>query len=1041
MDQRLPTILLRRVVPLGMLICQILACTQASAEPFTYESINITNVIAQNVSGTVTDETGSPLPGVNVIVKGTSAGTTTDSNGKYSLEVSPENILVFSFVGFNSVEIAVGSQTVINVSMTSDIKSLDEVVVTALGISRESASLPYSSQTIKTNELTEVRDANNFINSLQGKVANALITQSSGGVGSDARIVLRGNKSIQGSNSALIVVDGIPNSKGVNINPDDIESMSVMNGAAAAALYGSEAGNGVVLITTKKGKQEDVSISVNSGVTFERPFAMPDFQNTYGQGELGALNMNSGNSWGAKLDGQEYTNTQGFTRKYSAQKDNVKEFFNTGMNVTNSVSVSAGGSKAQAYLSYTNSNVKGIVPENTLKSNNVNLRLSTQMSKRLSADAKITYFSAVVDGMPRAGEGNTAVLDMYQIPRSMSLDDAKIYETTDAMGLPTPSAWPSTLSYRYQNPYWVVNYDKRSEDRSQIFGFLSAKYKITDWLDITGRANIDRTLVSAEQKTNQGTVSWAVNPGGFYATSVNTGSIDWYDVIVHGRNDFKESFNIDYSLGAIYQDKEFKQDDITSDGLNIANKFSHNFGTFPVVVSSGSHIQTQSLFALVNLSYKNSLFLESSIRNDWDSRLAAPHSFMYYSVGASGVISEMVALPDPISFMKLNLSYAEVGNGGQFGLLENTYSYTPGVAHGYIARNSTFSIPDLKPEIIKSKEVGFETKFAQNRYGFQLTFYRSNSINQLLTVSVPQGTGYSSRYINAGNIQNQGMELVLSANPVQKKDFNWSVNFNLAINRNKVIELADGLDVVYQGWFVDWGGLPQIKVGGSYGDLVATKWARDSQGNFMVADNGTPLNNYAIGEQPSLIGNFNPKATMGLTNTFAYKNLSLRLLIDGRVGGVIISGTEANLAYSGITSGTLPYRDGGLVLGGVNTEGEAVTTEISAQDFWQTVSQKRWSTGEFFTYDATSFRVREMSIGYTIPLSGAGTVKSIHLALVGRNLLWLYRGKSVLDIPGIGKRTMWLDPDVSIGSLNSFQGIEYGMSSTRSVGFNVNVTF
>ena len=993
------------------------------------------------VSGTITDEKGEPLPGVSVVEKNSSNGTVTDIEGSYRLTVNGSDALIFSFVGYKTLELVPGNREVIDIQMQLDETQLEAIVVTALGISRESRSLPYSTQSVSPKDLTEVRDPNNVINSLQGKVANALINQSSGGVGSEARIILRGNSSISGDNSALIVVDGVPNSRGVNINPDDIESMTLLNGAAAAALYGSQAGNGVVVITTKKGRSEGVSVNVNSSVTFNTPFSLPRFQNEYGQGSNGVLNSSTGENWGEKMNGQQYTNLQGETRSYSPQEDNVKDFFNTGVNASNSVNVSGGGEKAQGFLSYTNNDVSGIVPNNKLVSHNINLRLTTQISEKLSTDAKVTYFTSDVDGMLRATEGNTAVLNAYQIPRNVSIEDVKNFETTDAFGIATPAPYPSTLSYRYQNPYWITNYDRIHESRSQLFGYLSAKYQLTDWLSVKARANLDKSNIDADRKTNQGTGSWAQRPGGYFSQSYSINTIQWYDLMLEGSNDIGESFKVDYHIGGIYNDKKYSQDQLIANGLNVANKFSANFATTPVISSNSTHVQTQSIFGLVNFSYRNALFLDASLRNDWDSRLPSPHSYQYYSVGGSGIISELVSLPEAISYLKLSTSYAEVGNGGQFGLLSNTYNYSAGVANGYISRDGTFSIPGLKPEIVKSFEAGLHAKFVNNRYSAKFTYYKSNSTNQLLQIALPEATGYNNQYINAGDIQNSGVEIILSASPVISNDFDWNIDFNVSFNNNEVKELSDGLEIVYLGSFADWGGRPQIAVGGSYGDLVASKWARNDNGEFLVSDQGLPILSGAVGEQPSLIGNFNPDAILGLTNSFRYKNFSVRLLIDGRSGGVIISGTEANLAHSGITESTLPYRDGGWVLGGVNTNGEAVNAEIDAQQFWQTVSNKRSATGEFFTYDATNFRVRELSVGYTLPLAKDLFIKSARVSFVARNVLWLYRGESILDIPGVGKRKMWFDPDVSIGHLNGFQGIEYGMPSTRSVGFNINLSF
>ncbi len=995
----------------------------------------------KTVTGTVTDEQGNGLPGVSIAIKGKSQGTITDPDGRFRISAAPDDILVFSFIGFKTKELAVGGSEVMNVVLAAEVHELDELVVTALGISRQSKALPYNTQTIESTELTAIRDPNNVMNALQGKVANSLITQGSGGVGDDARIVLRGNSSIAGNNNALVVVDGVPNSRGVNINPDDIETLTVLNGSAAAALYGSAAGNGVLVITTKKGGKEKASVSVNSGMTFNNPFSLPKFQDQYGQGMNGNLDANNGNNWGPEMNGQEYTNMQGEKRKYSPQPDNVRDFFDRAILLNNTISVQAGGEKAQGYLSYTNTKNDGIVPGNSLLSHNVNLRLTTAITPKFSTDAKITYYTGSVKGILRAGEGNTSVLDIYQIPRNMALSDVKKFETPDAFGVPKPAPFPSTLASRYQNPYWIVNYDRTDDKRSQIYGFVSLKYEFTKWLSLKARANMDKYSVVSERRTNQGTVDWATRPGGYYSISHSNSLSQWYDVTLDGSNDLGESFKLDYHIGGIFQDGKYEQTAVTANGLNVANKFSINFATTPVPTSSSTHVQTQSLFGLANLSYKGMFYFDASLRNDWDSRLPSPHAYQYFSLGGAAILSEIVEMPASISFFKISGSYAEVGNGGQFGLLENTFSYSAGTANGYIARSQTYSIPGLKPEIVKSKEFGVEIKFLKNRLSLNGTYYHSNSMNQLLTIAMPVATGFSRQYINAGNIQNKGVEIILSGQPIAKKDFNWTVDYNVAFNKNKVIELSEGLNVVYQGSFADWGGRPQVAVGGSFGDIVATKWARNDKGQFLVTDNGLPIASGKVGQQPSLIGNFNPDATMGLTNTVQYKDFSFRVLMDGRIGAVAIFGTEMNLSYSGLTESTLPYREGGWVLGGVNTSGQLVNAAISSQQFWQTVSGKRHGTGEFYAYDATNFRVREISIGYSLPVPNYFFIKSAEISLVARNLFWLYRGKSKLDIPGLDKRTMWFDPDITYGTGNTFKGIEYGMPSTRSIGVNLHLNF
>lgn len=1002
----------------------------------------------RDITGTVVSESG-PVAGASITIEG-DQGVTTNNDGAFSLRVSSGAVtLTVSSVGYETVTRSVSAgESSITITLEQAAGSLNEVVVTALGIRRQSRSLVYATQTVKSAELAEVRDPNNILNNFQGKVANAFITQSSGGVGSGAKIVLRGNKSIQGSNSALIVIDGVPifntqfDNMAANINPDDVESTTVLKGASAAALYGSQAGNGVIVITTKKGRRDRMSVTINSGVTVESPFALPRVQNSFGQGNAGNLDVNTGESWGAPLDGRDYTDHLGNPAKYTAQPDNIRDFFRTGVNLNNSIGISGGSEKMQGYLSYTNNSTAGIIPNNDLLRHTVNVRLSNQITSRLSTDMKVTYFTQSIKNRPRNGEGNTPVLDIYQIPRNLPTATAEQYETTDNLGIATPQVWPSTLRSIYGNPYWVVNKDNLDEKRDQLMGFISAKYEITPWLNVTGRANLDRSFVKAQQKTANGTLLWATNPGGYYSELNSTSTQKWFDVILSGENQLSTDFKVNYNVGAIYQNSEFAQTLGVANGLNVTNKFSLNFATDPVITQAGTEVETQSVFGQANFSFKDAIYLDASLRNDWDSRLRSPHSFQYYSLGMSAIISDLVTLPAAISFLKANVNYAEVGNGGRFGLLNASYGYQAGVGNGYIFRNSVLPFPELKPEIVKNIEAGVEANFLNNRLGVNFTYYKANSFNQLLTINIPVATGYSTQYINAGNIQNNGIEIILNGTPVKTQDLTWDVTFNFGANRNKVKELTKEIQTVNLGGYMDWGGLPQVKVGGSYGDLVSYVWEKDAKGDYLVNADGKPITSAMLGLEPKIIGNFNPKATLGLTNSFNFKGITFRFLVDGRVGGIMVSGTEMNLAFSGITEGTEQYRDGGWSLGGVDVDGNPVTEAITAQEFWQTASGKRFGVGDFFTYDATNFRVREVSLGYGIPLKNTEIVKSARLSLVARNLLWLYRGSSKLDIPGMDKRKMWLDPDMSLGNGNNFNGVEYGaFPSTRSVGLNLNVTF
>jgi TonB-linked SusC/RagA family outer membrane protein len=1010
--------------------------------------------------------TEGPLAGASILIKGTATGTASGSDGTFTLNVPEREVtLVVTSVGYAKSERSVGqNETNVEITLVKDNSGLSEIVVTALGITRQSKTLPYATQNVKVGSLTEVRDPNNVLNSLQGKVANAVITQGSGGPGSGARIVLRGNRSIQGTNNALIVVDGVPitnntyssagsdfgsvqSSDGAsNINPDDIESVTVLPGGSAAALYGSQAGNGVIVITTKKGTKDKMSVTVNSGLAFENAWALPKVQNSYGQGNGGVLDPTSGESWGAKMTGQSFTNYLGHSSTYSPQPDNIKDFFRTGLGVNNSISVSGGTAKAQTYLSYTNNIVNGIIPKNDLTSHTVNLRITNQISKRFSTDAKVTYVNEIIKHMPRTGEENAPVIDIYQIPRNVPLSDAKQYDSLNNVGVPVATTWPSTLSSIYQNPYWMVNNTTLDQTRNRVMGFLSAKYDITDWLSITGRANIDKIMDQQDIKYYQSTLLWATQAGGYFAkNNINT-TQKWFDVMLTGNNKISKDFKINYHLGAIYQDNSYDQNQGTANGLNVTNKFSLNFASSPALSSSGNEVQTQAVFGQANISFKDAIFLDGSLRNDWDSRLPSPYSFQYYSVGTSVILSDLIkTLPGSISFLKANINYSEVGNGGQFGLLNATYGYSQGAGNGFLSRSTTLPFPTLKPEIVKNLESGIAARFINDRLGLSFNYYKSNSFNQLLQLNLPVGTGYANQYINAGNIQNKGVEIVLNATPIKNRDFDWDIDLNFALNRNKIVKLSNDIKTVYLAGGFGRSGTPVVTEGGSYGDLLAYQWQKDAKGNHMVIDTGTnagkPLTTDISGAAQGYIGNFNPRENLGLTNTFTYKRFSLRILADGRFGGVMISGTEMNLAFSGITEGTEAHREGGWNLGGVDANGQPVSKTISAQDFWQTASGKRYGVGEFFAYDVTSFRVRELSFGYEIPVGPKFFIKSARFSVIAHNLFWLYRGSSILNIPGESKRKMWFDPDMSLGNGN-YQGVEYGtLPATRSFGFNLKLTF
>lgn len=990
------------------------------------------------VRGKITDSKGETLPGVSVRVKGTTIGTSTDIDGRYSLNVSDNAILVISYIGYLSQEVAVSGRNSIDIILEVSTASLNEVVVTALGIKQQSRALSYATQNVKAKEMTEVRDPNNFLNSFQGKVANALITQSSGGVGTSSSIILRGNRSIQGSNNALIVIDGVPSLGGStsNINPDDIESISVLRGASAGALYGSEAGNGVLVITTKMGSKDNVTVNVNSGMVVHSAIGLPRLQNTYGQGSSGIINATSGTSWGPKMEGQTYTNYKGRQDTYSPEPDNIKDFFNSGISLNNSISVAGGTDKIKNYLSYTNTSNKGIVPTNNLTSHNVNLRLSTQVSKRFSADSRVTYFKQNIENRMN-GTSNNPVIRAYQIGRNIKLSDVKDYQIINN-GVPASAFWPSTDNLSYQNPYWTINGNQVEENTDRVSGYLKAKYQITDWLNITGNASLEKSFSRDDHFVMQGVYFNPAREGGSFEVFNNVSNQKWFDAMFDGTNKISKDLSINYQAGAIYRDNSYNQDASIANGLNVPNKFSVNFASNSILRSNATQIQTQSVFGQFNLSYKDALFLNGSLRNDWSSLLPKPHSFQYFSLGTSAVLSDLFDLPQSISYLKANVNFAEVGNGGKFGLLASTYNYTPGTGNGYLMRNDVLPFPGLKPEIVRNLEFGVDLRLLNDRLRLSATYYQSNSFNQLLSLSVPAATGFASKYINAGNIRNRGVELVLGATPIKGSGLNWDIDFNLGMNRNKIIELADDLKVIYLGGTYSSLNAIQVREGGAYGDVTSAYWAKDNNGNNLVTANGLPIYSNQRGELGKVIGNFNPSAILGLTNTFNYKKFSLRVLTDGRIGGIVLSQIDQDRVFDGASDFTVKYREGGWNLGGVDVNGSPVSATITAQNFWQSVSSKRQGIGEFFAYDATNIRLREVALGYSVPLSANLFIKSARLALVGRNLLWLYRGSSILDIPGLEKRKMWFDPDFDSGGIQSNFG---HIPSTRTIGLNLSLNF
>jgi TonB-linked SusC/RagA family outer membrane protein len=1001
-----------------------------------------------SIRGTVTSSDGEPIIGANVIELGSNNGTVTDLDGNYQLKVGVNAILEFTYTGYVSQKFTVGTQTIINVTMTEGV-ALSEIVVTALGISREKKSLTYAAQTIQGGQLTQVRDAN-FANTLQGKVAGLVVTNASSGVGGATRVNLRGNRSIQSSNNALFVIDGVPvdnstpgqvgndfggynGSDGVaNINPDDIESISVLKGAAASVLYGSRAANGVILITTKKGGAGAITVDVNSGAQFDAPLTLPYLQNEYGQGNGGVFGARASGSWGPKMNNQAVTDWTGKAQGMEPQPNNISDFFQLGSSFNNSVGIKGGTDKVQSYFSFTNNQAAGVVPGNTLDRNTVNLRISTNLSKKFSTDAKVTYVNQILNNKLRSGEESSEVMNLYKTPRSVRNVDMQNYESASG----APNYW--TSSSIYMNPYWTINRTSADEERTRTTGLVSATYNINDDMKVLARVSLDQYTDRGENTFYNNTLLFAQAGGSFqkYFRQVQERNAE---LLLIGNKKINSNLKLSYTFGIadLARKSDFTQ--TSANGLLVPNKFDLGFARTLSVGTGFVERDLQSVFGSVQVSLKDYLYLDVTTRNDWSSTLPAPHSYFYPSLGLTAVLSDMIELPSFVSFAKLRGSYTRVGNDAAPYLLTQTYSFSQGGIGGFINRDGTQAIGDLKPELTTSVEFGFDGRFFDNRIGLDVTFYRTNSVNQLLSLPLAPASGFSNQYINAGDIQNSGVELTLTGSPVKKDDFSWDITLNYARNVNTIVSLHPDIKQTFlsSGYGRTAGVL--VKEGGAYGDLYADGWAQAPDGKFIMDASGKPV----LTATQEFLGNFNPKFTLGLNNAFSFGKMSVNILIDARIGGVMTSGSDANLAFDGNAAYTTAYREGGWVIPGVVKNGESYTpntTPINAETFWTTVSNGRYSWGQLFTYDATNVRIREAAVGYDFTVNNS-FVKKAKLSIVARNLFFLAKGNAIMDIPGVPTRKMWFDPDVNLGAGN-YQGIEYGtLPSARSIGLNLNLSF
>lgn len=989
------------------------------------------NQQAQPIKGIVKDENGQALPGVSVAVKNTTNGTQTDVNGGFTLNAKVGDVLVFTYVGYARKEVTITDGGLLTISLTPAKGELQEVVVTALGVKRSEKSLVYANQAVSGKELTTVK-TDNLMNALNGKVAGVDISPSSSGVGGSVKVILRGNKSLQGSNQPLYVIDGVPitntsNANGQptgtyggspdggdgisNLNPDDIESMTVLEGAAAAALYGSQAANGVILITTKKGKAGKAEINFSSSYTNDVISYKPKFQNDYGE------TPNGNQSWGDKLS-------------TPASADNLSQFFQHGNNFTNAVNFSSGNEQGQTYFSYANTSASGVQPSNDLKRNNFTFRETGHfLNNKLTVDVNTNYINQKVTNTPGEGLYYNTLTGLYLFPRGVNITPYKTNYAVPVVaqnGLPTQN-WVANEDVQ-QNPWWILNKNPNHNVRDRFIINSVVRYDVAEWLNFQVRGNVDRVSDNYEQDLFAGTNSVLSVANGQYTRSEQTLTQIYSDAIANFKIPMKSSFKIDGLVGAsITDDNTVGTLQGPGLGLNIPNVFTQQNvltnGTSNVTTLSPNHNQVQSIFGSLNVSFKSWVYLTLTERNDWSSNLAFTNneSYSYPSVGLSFILSDMVRLPSFITYAKIRGSYAQVATPvSQYVTNEINYARSG----GGVNFNSIAPNPELKPTDTHSKEAGADLRLFDNRFTVNFTWYKSNSYNQFIQYTPPSSSGYTIGYLNAGNIQNTGIELKLGYDIAKGSNFTWNSSVNYSFNHNLVVEANpnDPNPIIITSAGANAFESVLAK-GGSFGDIYGVKFERDAQGRIMLSSSGSPINDGKFEK----VGNPNPKFQLGWSNNFTYKSFNFDFLVDGKFGGQVMSMTQMMLDSYGVSAATGAARNaGGVTVNGVDPNGAAVS-KVDAYAWYSGVGG-RSGIAEPYMYSATVVRLRSASLGYTFPVTNS-IVKNVRFSLIGSNLIYFYKKAPY-------------DPEITMSTANGLAGVDvFNQPTTRRFGASLNVTF
>ena len=1010
-----------------------------ASRPGSKECVKVSSA-SFTVRGRVIDTYGEPLIGATIREKGGANGTVTDVEGNFFLSVPDSAVLQISFVGYESQEVSVKGRSMLEICLKENILLLDHVIVTALGLEKKESSLAYAMQKVRGEELNRVKEVN-MITALAGKAAGVQVSKNSSGMGGSAKVSIRGVRSVAGDNQPLYVIDGVPmlnstseqaysaiggtanagnrdGGDGIsNLNPEDVESISILKGAPAAALYGSQAANGVILITTKKGNtvgRRDIHFS--TGLTFEKAFSLPEMQNSYGVNDVT-------DSWGEKENLTVY--------------DNLGDFFRTGLTSITSVSVNSGNDKLQTYFSYANTTGRGILNENKLSKHNINLRETAVLfNSRLKLDGNVNVMKQTVKNKPVSGGFYmNPLVGLYRFPRGEDLAYYKDnYERYDEDRKLNTQNWHTFTEDFEQNPYWIQNRIQSKDARIRLLLSLSANLKVTDWLTLQARGNLDYSADKLRQKFYASTATALCGMNGRYIEMDYQETQMYGDVMAMVKKQLND-FTLDVAIGGSINDRITNSTRI--DSKNASLKYANVFNVANIIMDGSAYIdqqidahrQLQSLFATAQVGYKDIFFLDLTARNDWSSTLAfTPNEkkgFFYPSVGGAWVMSKMFRLPDFISFGKLRAVWSKVGNDIPL-YITNPVSHVG--AGGEIEYADSAPFENMKPEMTTSVELGTEWRFLNDRISFSGTYYKTNTRNQFFKLPAKSGDKYAYRYVNAGDIQNIGWEVSASALPVVGKDFEWKSSLNYSTNKNKVVRLHEELPVFIYGprGFSSSYAMKLVE-GGSFGDIYGKAFRRDENGHILYETEGGKKGLPQVEGEGNLIkvGNANPKFTMSWNNTFTYRNLSLSFLIDSRFGGEVLSQTQADMDMFGVTQVTADARNAGFVM----LEGNRIE---DVKSFYKNVVGGRAGVTEYYMYDATNIRLRECSLGYALPgkwLEATKAIRQVHLAFTARNLFFLY------------KRAPF-DPDLILSTGNDNQGIEvYGMPTTRSFGFSIKCDF